>query len=312
MAAHLSQAAASTWIDRWDAQQQGFLPDREERFTAIIDAVQECAGRPDPLVLDLGCGPGSLAIRLLARIPAATVVAIDADPLLLALGRSAMNARPGGRADAPGSGASGSLRFIDLDLRERGWTSALGLDRQADAAMSTTALHWLPPDALAAMYAQVATVLRPGGLVLNGDHLAEDQAAAPTLFRLGRALNAIAQERQRNCGGARGGSAGAARPGQEPETWQGWWDAVTRDPALADLVAERLRRSQDCEHHGSPSGRLSVHVDALGAAGFVEIGTIWQHGEDRLLCAVRGSWRRPAQCREHHARWPCQIHRSVI
>jgi len=45
-----------------------------------IDAVQECAGRPDPLVLDLGCGPGSLAVRLLGRIPAATVVGIDASP----------------------------------------------------------------------------------------------------------------------------------------------------------------------------------------------------------------------------------------
>ena len=90
----LSQAVAGAWIDRWDAQQQSYLPDREERFTALIDAVQECAGRPDPLVLDLGCGPGSLATRLLERIPAATVVAVDADPLLLALGRAAWTSQP--------------------------------------------------------------------------------------------------------------------------------------------------------------------------------------------------------------------------
>src|SRR5215475_10874121 len=156
MAVHLSQAAASAWIDRWDAQQQGFLPVREERFTAMIDAVRECAGRPDPLVLDLGCGPGSLATRLLARIPAARVVAVDADPLLLALGRRARNAQADGASDSQGSVAAGSVKFVDLDLREPGWTSALGLDRQADAAVSTTALHWLPPDALAAMYAEVA------------------------------------------------------------------------------------------------------------------------------------------------------------
>ncbi|HEX7995502.1 MAG TPA: class I SAM-dependent methyltransferase [Streptosporangiaceae bacterium] len=289
MAAYLSQAAASAWIDRWDAQQQGFLPDREERFTAMIDAVQESAGRPDPLVLDLGCGPGSLATRLLARIPAATVVAVDADPLLLALGRSAQNASSDGAGDAPGSDAAGSLKFVDLDLREPGWTGALGLGRQADAVLSTTALHWLPPDALAAMYAEVATVLRPGGLVLNGDHLAEDKAAAPTLARLGRALNEIEQRRRRESCGRRGGSSGVAQSDQEPDTWDGWWDAVTGDPALADLVAERRRRSQDCEHHGSPSGRLSVHVDALRAAGFVEIGTIWQYGEDRVLCGVLGA-----------------------
>jgi trans-aconitate methyltransferase len=35
-------------------------------------------------VLDLGCGPGSLAARLLERLPAASVVAIDSYPLLLA------------------------------------------------------------------------------------------------------------------------------------------------------------------------------------------------------------------------------------
>jgi SAM-dependent methyltransferase len=285
MTAHLSRVEASAWIDRWDAQQQSFLPDREERFTALIDAAEECAGRPDPLVLDLGCGPGSLATRLLDRIPAATVVAIDADPLLLAIGRAART----GQADAAGDAHGSSLRFIDADLREPGWTGALGLDRHADAAVSTTALHWLPPDALAAMYAEVATVLRPGGLVLNGDHLAEDEAAAPTLARLGRALNEREQHRKRDCRGRRGGLTGVVQPEEESETWQGWWDAVTRDPALADPVAERRRRNQDCEHHGSPSGRLSVHVDALRAAGFAEIGTIWQHGEDRVLCAVLGS-----------------------
>lgn len=79
-AADLTTPAARAWIDRWDTQQQGYLPDREERFTALIDAVAEAAGRPDPLVLDLGCGPGSLATRLLDRIPGATVVAVDADP----------------------------------------------------------------------------------------------------------------------------------------------------------------------------------------------------------------------------------------
>jgi len=41
------------WINRWDAQQQLYMPDREERFTALIDAVQAGTGRDDPLVLAL-------------------------------------------------------------------------------------------------------------------------------------------------------------------------------------------------------------------------------------------------------------------
>jgi len=260
--AELSPQAARAWIERWDAQQQAYLPDREDRFTALIDAVQECAGRPDPLVLDLGCGPGSLAIRLLDRMPAATVVAVDFDPLLLALGRAAWADRSG-------------LRFADQDLRVPGWAGALGLQRSADAAVSTTALHWLHPDALAAMYTEVATVLRPGGLLLNGDDLRENEAAAPVLARLGKAL--IEREEQRRA------------PNGWGETWTGWWDAVTADPALAGLTAERERRMLQSEHHGSPSGQLAVHIAALCAAGFAEVGTIWQRGDNRLLCAVLGA-----------------------
>ena len=215
------------WIPRWELQQQGSLPDREDRFTALIDAVEEAAGRPDPLVLDLGCGPGSLSVRLLDRIPAAPVVAVDADPVLLALARAAYGQRDG-------------LRFADVDLRSNGWSAALGLDRPADAAVSTTALHWLRPDALHLMYARLATVLRPGGLLLDGDHLKDDAAAVPTLARLGRVL--IEREEQRRF------------PDGLPETWSGWWEAIKEDPALAAPLAEREQRRLTEDHHGrSPS-----------------------------------------------------------
>jgi SAM-dependent methyltransferase len=258
--ASLDQAAAQRWIDRWDAQQQAYMPDREERFTALIDAVEAGSGRPGPLVLDLGCGPGSLAVRLLGRIPGATVVAADADPLLLALGRAAYGDRAG-------------LRFADLDLRVPGWPAGLGLDRPADAAVSTTALHWLPAPALRAMYAELATVLRPGGLLLNGDHLTDEEALTPALAQLNRALTERWEERA----GAAGGQ----------DDWKGWWQAATADPMLAGPAAEREQRRLSEDHHGSESVRLAEHAGALAAAGFTDIGTVWQHGENRILAAVR-------------------------
>src|SRR5258707_6196736 len=60
------------------------------------------------------------------------------------------------------------------------------------------------------------------------------------------------------------------------------------DPALAGLAARRERLGLGSEHHGSPSGLLTVHVDALRRAGFAEIGTLWQRGDNRLLCGVLG------------------------
>ena len=62
--AELDRDTARDWIERWDRQQEESLPDREDRFTALIDAVERNRAT-DPLVLDIGCGPGSIGVRLL-------------------------------------------------------------------------------------------------------------------------------------------------------------------------------------------------------------------------------------------------------
>jgi SAM-dependent methyltransferase len=196
------------------------------------------------------------------RIPQASVVAIDADAVLLALGRAAAAAGRGG------------LRFAGHDLRTAGWAAALDLDRPADAAVSTTALHWLGPGELARMYAGVATVLRPGGVLLNGDHLADDEKTAPALVRLSRAVAEAGEHRR--------------APGGHAEDWTGWWAAALADPALAREAADREQRTAGPHHHGSESPHLQTHVTALRSAGFTEIGTLWQRGPNRLLCAVLG------------------------
>ena len=259
----LDRDTARGWIERWDRQQEESLPDREDRFTALIDAVEEGTGRPDPLVLDIGCGPGSIGVRLLNRLPGATVIGIDADPVSLALGQAAY-------PDLPG------LRFIDLDLRVPGWSAPLDLriggSGVADAAVSTTALHWLPESDLRAVYAELATVLRPGGLLLDGDHFSLDAKESPTLARLDLALRRREDQRR--------------FPGGHAESWSGWWEAAAADPALATHVAERSRRHVDAGHHGTESNQLATHIEALKAAGFAEVGPLWQRGDNRLLCGV--------------------------
>ncbi|WP_066370027.1 class I SAM-dependent methyltransferase [Herbidospora mongoliensis] len=249
----LSRDHARHWLDRWDRQQEGYMPSREARFDTLVDAVVETAGRSDPLVLDLGCGPGSLGARLKERLPAATVVGFDTDPLLMALGEAAYD----------------GIRFVDADLRTEGWSAAAGLPRPADAAVSTTALHWLPEEPLTALYRELSTVLRPGGVFLNGDHLG---APADTrLAALERALAVRATDRR--------------FPAGRPEDWASWWAAVEADPVLTALHADREKRREMAAHHGFESLHLDIHVTALDKAGFTEIGTLWQEGDDRLLCA---------------------------
>ncbi|MBV9449675.1 MAG: class I SAM-dependent methyltransferase [Streptosporangiaceae bacterium] len=254
----LDRATAQAWIDRWDRQQEENLPDREERFTALIDAVEAAVGRDDPLILDLGCGPGSLAIRLLDRIPGANVIGIDADPVTLALGQAAYGA------------TYENLRFIDLDLRVPGWSSRL--PEKADAAVSTTALHWLYEPELIALYKELATVLKPGGLLLDGDHFQVNERESPILARLDRAVRQRENTRR--------------FPDGHAESWYGWWEAVTADPLLREFATERQRRRVEAGHHDAESTHLATHVNALKAAGFAEIGTLWQRGDNRLLCAA--------------------------
>ena len=91
------------WLRRWDAQQAGYVADREARFTAILDILDQLLPASF-IAIDLGCGPGSISQRLLARFPAAHAIAVDTDPVMLALGQGAL-----GTVD-------GRLRWVDADL----------------------------------------------------------------------------------------------------------------------------------------------------------------------------------------------------
>jgi len=253
MSTALSAPDWQRWLDRWEAQQGGYMPDREARFAVMVDAVAAVCG-PAPHVVDLGSGPGSLARRLLERIPGARVTAIDMDPVLLAIGSKALG------------DLGGRLAWLDADLRSR-WTVAGG--HRVDAAVSTTALHWLQPEPLAALYRHLATVLRPGGAFLNGDSMAFPSSEP----RLAAAAAAMREARPHSV------PAGA-------ESWEDWWEAVGQDPGLAAEVAERGRRHHDHPAHDHPL-EVGAHAAALRQAGFSEVDTLWQHLADRVLLAIR-------------------------
>ncbi|HEY3607584.1 MAG TPA: class I SAM-dependent methyltransferase [Pseudonocardiaceae bacterium] len=242
----LDTELATTWIRRWDAQQEFYVADREERFAVIGDVV--AATITTGTVVDLGCGPGSLAGGIAERLPDARIIGVDADPLLLALAR----------------GRYGNVEFVDADLAGTAWLAEI--PAVVDAAVSTTALHWLTPAQLADVYRALADRIRPGGVFVNGDHLG---LGDPNLDQVAAAVR----------------QGRAARVGvTENEEWAAWWAAVEAEPALAGLLTERARRS--VAHHGN---HLSVaeHRDLLLAAGFRGASPVWQTGDDHVLVAIR-------------------------
>ena len=249
----LTTELAQHWLNRWDTQQQYYIPDREERFDVVIDIVEQVLERPDPLVVDLGIGPGSLAHRLLDRIPQAQVVGVDADPLLIGLGTTA---RP-----------HPHIRTVLTDLREPGWFEELALDRAPDAYVSSTALHWMNRTPLKALLHRCGATIAPGGVFVDADHLYEGDAG-PRLDEVARALTARRAQRR----GSRTG-----------EDWQQWWDAVESAPELAELVRHR---NGGFAHVVDDRPTVHDYLDFLRSGGFREAGTLWQFGDDRVIAGL--------------------------
>src|SRR5690348_9292392 len=134
-----------SWQRRWDLQQQAYLPDREERFAAMLDAVEAACG-PAPRILDLAGGTGSITRRLLARLPQATSVVLDVDAALLTIARGSLDDDP-------------RVRVAQADLATSGWRDELAEPNGSfDAVLTATALHWLSPERLAGVYSE-ATAL---------------------------------------------------------------------------------------------------------------------------------------------------------
>ncbi|MDN3295720.1 class I SAM-dependent methyltransferase [Streptomyces ficellus] len=250
----VNAVTAARWVERWEGQQQRYAIDREESFTVIADVVEHVTRGQSapPLVLDLGSGPGSLAARLAGRLPGADVLAVDADPLLLELGRTHYGP---------------ALRYVEAVIGEPGWLDALAPGRPVDAAVSTTALHYLDRRTLRRVYRELAGRLRPGGVLVNGDHISPDSARVSALADdIGR------RHAERNLT-------------LSHDDWHSWWSGATSDPELSRLLAQRDRQGHPrCEGNDLTVGG---HVALLREAGFDHVGVVWQYGHSHVLAAIR-------------------------
>lgn len=260
------------WFIRWDWQQESYIPLREERFGVMLDVLGRVCG-DEFTVIDLMCGPGAIAKRVTERFPKARVIAVDLDPVLMELGRQAVG------------DAGGRIRWEERDFRDPQWWSSIGHDGQVDAVLSTTAIHWLPAGGIIDLYRQLAGIIRPGGLFLNGDQMDFVQAQ-PVLRRVTQQSRADHREHASGLGA---------------ESWEDWWLNLRKEPGLAALLEERDRRFswRGAERETAIGATRSdttapvshthyeVHRAGLLDAGFSEVDVLWQHLGNRVLAAVR-------------------------
>lgn len=126
----------------WNASVYDSLPLPHLHWGAGV--IARLAPIGDETVVDIGCGTGRDAERLLDALPSGRVIAVDGSHQML----EQLRARLTGHGDR--------LRVVHADLRE-----PLELGEQADAAISVATLHWLPDHDV--VFRNVARALRPGG-----------------------------------------------------------------------------------------------------------------------------------------------------
>ncbi len=246
------------WQDSWDRQQEFFMPDREERFRVMLDMVEALVG-PEPRILDLACGTGSITARALRRFPAARTTGVDLDPALLTIARGTF-------------AGDERAQFVPADLREADWIRAAAAQRvRRGAHRDRPALD--AHRAAGELYGQLGGLVREGGVFMNADHMPDE--TTPRINQAAHAYDRARRERAKQAGEV---------------DWTAWWRAAAEDDALAAPTAERFAlfgRPEDGDHPSEEVQSPNWHATTLRNGGFAEARAVWAGPRDALVLALR-------------------------
>lgn len=242
------------WVNEWEKQQNSLIEKREERFQTLFDITEVLCGEPIE-ALDLGCGPGSLEARFLKRFPESSITSIDYDPVTLELAKN--------------SCISPRSKFLERDLRTESWDMDLEYGN-FDVVYSTTALHWLAEFELRMVYRKTALLLKPGGVLINGDHMKSEKRSD----RLDKLYTGIKERGiEKRMGNER--SMG----------WEQWWNEFKSTGWRPDLFEERERRLETGNHDQKVT--LETHMKILRDSGFKSIEIPWKYLDNVVLLAMK-------------------------
>jgi tRNA (cmo5U34)-methyltransferase len=136
---------------------RGGIPLAAEQIDALLRVVRHAIPRVERL-LDLGCGDGILGRAVLAEYPNADAVFLDFSEHMIEAAKK--------KADAA------RATFVLRDLGSNDWASSVSDRVPFDLIVSGFAIHHLPDERKRELYCEIFTLLKPGGLFLNLEHVA--------------------------------------------------------------------------------------------------------------------------------------------
>lgn len=137
---------------------RGGIPLAGEQAKVMLRLMRSL-GRPVERFMDLGCGDGAMAAVITGNFPEASGTLVDFSAPML---KEAQKRFEG----------NGGIKIVEADFGEASWTEKVERDAPFDAIVSGFAIHHQNDRSKKRIYSEVFSLLAPGGIFLNIEHVA--------------------------------------------------------------------------------------------------------------------------------------------
>ena len=145
------------------------IPLAQEQI-AIMLAILASHGQPVDHFLDLGCGDGILGAAVLGRYPQSHGVLADFSEPMLEQARQSLKK------------FSSQLEFLNVDYADPAWVHTVQHAAPFDAIVSGYSIHHQPHARKREIYAEIYSLLKPGGWFINVEHIAPSTDLVTEMF----------------------------------------------------------------------------------------------------------------------------------
>jgi SAM-dependent methyltransferase len=155
-------------VDRFLSHRSA-IPLAQEQIGVMISILKS---RPEPVenFLDLGCGDGILGAAVLGEYASVRGVLVDFSESMLAQARQQLKEY------------ASQLVFENLDYGDPTWVSRMQAYGLFDAIVSGYSIHHQPDARKREIYAEIFSLLKPGGWFVNIEHIAPAAQLVTDLF----------------------------------------------------------------------------------------------------------------------------------